>query len=77
MCIQVYHRDVGRLNVVVDDELIERVMKLYGLATKRDAIDYALRRVGGDRSPRDILELEGMGWPGNLKTLRRSAPADL
>ena len=63
--------------MVVDDALIERVMRLYGLATKREAIDYALRRVGGDRSPRDILDLEGMGWPGDLEALRRSAPADL
>src|SRR5919201_38371 len=36
---------MGRTNVVVDDELIERVMKLYNLRTKREAIDFALRQV--------------------------------
>lgn len=45
-------------------------MSTYGLGTKREAIDYALRRVAGGRDPRDLLELEGMGWPGDLEQLR-------
>lgn len=63
---------VGRTNVVVDDKLIARVMKLYGLRTKREAIDYALRSVAGRYDPKDILELEGIGWPGDLRKMRRT-----
>lgn len=59
--------------MVVDDELIERVMKLYGLKTKREAIDFALRSlVGKKRSPRDMLDLEGVGWEGDLDEMRHA-----
>lgn len=64
---------MGRTNVVVDDALVERVMRLYGLKTKRDAIDYALRKVAGlPDAYRKILELEGTGWDGDLDTMRAS-----
>lgn len=58
---------MGRTNVVVDDKLIERVMRLYNLRTKREAIDFALRQVAGraDRNKR-MLELRGSGWDGDL-----------
>lgn len=58
--------------MVVDDRLIERVMRLYRLRTKREAIDFALRAVAGRHEPRDILELEGIGWPGDLRKMRRT-----
>jgi len=69
---------MGRTNVVVDDELIERVKKLYGLRTKREAIDFALRRLVGERkfTPRDMLDLEGMGWEGDLREMRDSEPPE-
>jgi Arc/MetJ family transcription regulator len=41
---------MGRTNVVVDDQLVERAMRLYNLRTKREAIDLALRRLVGDAS---------------------------
>lgn len=63
---------VGRTNVVVDERLIERVKRLYGLRTTREAIDFALRAVAGRKDPRDILELRGMGWDGDLATMRRT-----
>jgi Arc/MetJ family transcription regulator len=61
---------VGRTNLVVDDRLIERAMRLYGLRTKREAIDLALRRLVGEYEPRDMLDLEGTGWEGNLDEMR-------
>jgi Arc/MetJ family transcription regulator len=61
-----------RTNVVVDDRLIERVMKLYDLPTKRAAIDFALRAVAGDKSRRDMLDLYGTGWEGDLDELRQA-----
>ena len=64
---------MGRTNVVVDDALVERVMRLYGLKTKREAIDYALRKVAGQPDAyRTILELEGAGWEGDLEEMRAS-----
>jgi Arc/MetJ family transcription regulator len=63
---------MGRTNVVVDDELIGRVMQLYGLRTKREAIDFALRRLVGNYTQRDMLDLEGMGWEGDLDEMRKT-----
>jgi Arc/MetJ family transcription regulator len=64
---------MGRTNVVVDDELIERVMKLYRLPTKRAAIDFALRAVAGKKDPHEaMLALQGIGWEGDLEEMRRS-----
>jgi Arc/MetJ family transcription regulator len=68
-CIVVY--DMGRTNVVVDDDLIDRVMKAYRLPTKRAAIDFALRAVLGTAERRDMLALEGIGWEGDLDEMRR------
>ncbi|MFL5797645.1 MAG: type II toxin-antitoxin system VapB family antitoxin [Actinomycetota bacterium] len=67
---------MGRTNVVIDDELVEKVMRLYGLRTKREAIDFALRRVAGDGDRKAILELEGIGWEGDLLEMRRSEPIE-
>ena len=63
---------MGRTNVVVDDELVEKVMLLYGLHTKRAAIDFALRAVAGESDRRKLLELRGIGWEGDLHELRRA-----
>ncbi len=63
---------MGRTNVVVDDELLERAMKLYRLPTKRAAIDFALRRLVGDKRPEDMRKLRGMGWEGDLDAMRRT-----
>jgi len=65
---------VARTNVVIDDRLVERVMRLYRLPTKRAAIDFALRAVAGESSRRDMLDLKGSGWDGELKSLRRMRP---
>ena len=67
---------MGRTNVVVDDGLIDRVMELYELPTKRAAIDFALRAVVGDHSRRDMLDLRGSGWEGDLDEMRRSRYPD-
>jgi len=63
---------MSRTNVVVDETLIRRVMRLYRLPTKRAAIDFALRALIGDRRRRDMLDLEGAGWDGDLPRMRTS-----
>jgi Arc/MetJ family transcription regulator len=52
-------------------------MKLYRMPTKRAAIDFALRALVGDKKDvyKDLLDLQGIGWEGDLDEMRRaSAP---
>lgn len=65
-----------RTNVVLDKELVERAMRQYGFRTKRETIDFALRRLVG-YDPADILELEGIGWEGDLEEMRGDRITDL
>lgn len=48
-----------RTNIDIDDELIESVMRDYHLRTKREAVDFALRRVRRPRplEPDEVLAL--------------------
>lgn len=62
-----------RTNVVLDEDLVEKVKKLYGLPTTRAAIDFALRMVVGGAEQRDMLDLEGTGWDVDLDELRPEA----
>jgi Arc/MetJ family transcription regulator len=42
-------------------------MQRYGLRTKKEAVDLALRRlVGPELSTEDVLALRGSGWDGDL-----------
>jgi Arc/MetJ family transcription regulator len=61
---------VARTNVVIDEKLVRRVMRLYRLRTKRAAIDFALRALVGDRRRREMLDLQGAGWDGDLVRMR-------
>jgi Arc/MetJ family transcription regulator len=62
---------MSRTNVEIDDAVIERVMRRYGLPTKRAAIDLALRRLDLDPMSREeALALRGRGWEGDLDELR-------
>ena len=66
-----------RTNVVLDEELVRRVMDMFGLKSKRAAIDYALRRVAGMGDRRSIKELRGIGWIGDLDEMRRDEVGDI
>ena len=65
-----------RTNVVIDEPLVRKVMEIYGLRTKREAIDFALRRVAGEHDRKRMLELQGIGWEGDLLEMRRSEPIE-
>ena len=66
--------EVGRTNIDIDDQLIELAMKIHGLKTKREAVDYALRRlVGTPMTREEMLAMRGTGWDGDLDEMR-SAP---
>ncbi len=62
-----------RTNIDIDDDVIANVMRRYRLRTKKDAVDFALRKVG--REPMSIdeaLAMEGTGWDGDLDAMRES-----
>ncbi len=62
---------VSRTNIDIDDELVERAMQIYRLKSKREAVDYALRRlVGNPMSREEIRAMQGRGWGGDLAELR-------
>lgn len=58
--------------MVVDEELVQRVQAIYGLSSKREAIDLALRSLVGRHVQKDMLDLDGAGWDGDLEELRGS-----
>ena len=64
---------MGRTNIDIDDDLVGNVMRRFGLLTKKDAVDLALRRLVGPPLTREfLLGLEGMAWEGDLDEMRQS-----
>ena len=69
---------MSRTNIELDDDLVAEVMRRYGVSTKKDAVDLALRRLVGVPLSRDfLLGLEGVGWAGDLNTMRDDQPGEL
>jgi Arc/MetJ family transcription regulator len=67
-----------RTNIDIDDELIAEAMRRYGLKTKKEAVDLALRRLVGPRLTREFLKaLRGIGWDGDLEAMRMSAVEEI
>ena len=64
---------MGRTNVVLDEELVEKCQKLTGIKTRRALIDYALQELLRHRRQRRLLELKGsVTWDGDLDAWRES-----
>lgn len=62
---------MARTDIDIDDELMRRVQAAHGLRTKREAVDYALRRLLVEPFTRqEALAAEGSGWDGDLEELR-------
>lgn len=60
-----------RTNIDLDDEACETVMDRYHLASKRDAVNYALRLVASEALDLDDARaLRGSGWDGDLDDIR-------
>ena len=67
----VYTAHMTRTNVDIDDEACGEVMRRYRLATKREAINFALRSVAAEPLGLDeARRLRGSGWEGDLDELR-------
>lgn len=65
---------MGRTNIVLDEPLIRRAMKLTGARTKREAVDIALRAIVAQSSAQlALLRLRGkLPWDGDPVVLRRA-----
>ena len=62
-----------RTNIVIDDEVLRRAMKLTGMKTKRAVVDAGLRLLVEIKSQAGIRKLRGkVEWRGNLDEMRRS-----
>ena len=69
----VYARCMSRTNINIDDEACAEIMRRYRLATKREAVNFALRTLAAE--PLNIEEarrMRGSGWEGDLDEMRDS-----
>jgi Arc/MetJ family transcription regulator len=69
--VLVYSMCMSRTNIDIDDESCAFVMKRYQLATKRDAVNFALRALAAEPLTIDeARNLKGSGWEGDLDEMR-------
>ena len=62
---------MSRIDVDIDDHACAEVMRRYQLATKREAINFALRTLAVEpMSVDEARALRGTGWEGELDTMR-------
>ena len=53
-----------RTNIDLDDDLVETVMQQNGLTTKKEAVDFALRKtIRRVPTVDEVMALEGTGFP--------------
>ena len=66
-----------RTNIELDDELVAKAMKLTGLSTKKATVEEALRRLVRQYDlKRSLDEIVGIGWEGDLDTMRDGRDRD-
>ena len=71
----VYTMHMARTNIDIDDEACTEVMRRYRLATKREAVNFALRMVAAEPLGLDEARgLRGSGWDGDLEEMRSGRP---
>ena len=62
---------MSRTSVDVDDEACAAVMKRYRLATKYEAVNFALRSLTSEPfSLEEARQMRGSGWDGDLDEMR-------
>jgi Arc/MetJ family transcription regulator len=60
-----------RTNIVLDAELIEQGLRITGLKTRRELVDFALRELLRREDQKKLLELKGqVDWEGDLPAMR-------
>ena len=67
-----------RTNIELDDDLIAEAMAATGLSTKKATVEEALRvLVRRYRQKKAIEDLAGIGWEGDLDTMREGRVFDI
>jgi len=67
---------MSRTNIDIDDEACRVVMERFELRTKRDAVNFALRRLSSEASSiEEARALRGSGFESDLDDLRRDRVA--
>lgn len=62
---------MARTNIDIDEEACRAVMDRYQLATKRDAVNLALRTLAAEPlTVEEARSLRGSGWVGDLGEMR-------
>jgi len=60
-----------RTNIVIDDELMNSVMKLTGIRTKREAVELGLKTLLRLQQQENIRNYRGkLDWTGDLDDMR-------
>jgi Arc/MetJ family transcription regulator len=67
---------MGRTNIDLDEAACRAVMRRYGLPSKREAVNVALRQLAGELSVEQACQLKGSGWAADLDRFRTSRTAD-
>jgi len=71
----VYDVCMARTNIDIDEEACALVMAQHGFATKRQAVNYALRKaVIVPMTVEEAKAMRGTGWDGDLEEMRRFEP---
>lgn len=62
-----------RTNIVIDDQLMKKAMRISGASTKREAVQKGLELIVRlDEQERALRSLRGkVHWEGDLKAMRR------
>ena len=67
---------MARTNVDLDESAVEAVMTRYHFATKKEAVNFALRTLAAEPMSLDEARgMEGSGWDGDLAEMRESRTA--
>lgn len=62
-----------RTNIDIDDELLDKAMRLAGTKTKKATVEEALQQLIKRYEQQRVLELYGtVEWEGDLEEMRRS-----
>ena len=62
---------MSRTNIDIDEDACDVVMQRYHLATKREAVNFALRTLAAEPlSLEKARGLRGSGWEGDLEEMR-------
>ena len=62
---------MARTNIDIDEKACAVVMRRYRLATKRDAVNFALQTLAAEPLGLDeARKLRGSGWTGDVEEMR-------